>query len=88
MSRSLWKGVFFSNEMLNLKGHNFKLSNRSSIFLNSLNNKVVNIHNGKEYVSIKCNKDGMVGHKLGEFAFTKKKCIKVKKDKKNFKLKK
>jgi len=88
MSRSLWKGIFFSNEVLNLKKNKFKLKNRSSVFINSMNNKLLHIHNGKEFIPIRCNKEGMVGHKLGEFAFTKKKCSKVKKEKKNFKLKK
>lgn len=31
----------------------------------------VKVHNGKQFISIKINKN-MVGHKLGEFAFSRK----------------
>jgi ribosomal protein S19 len=88
MSRSLWKGVYLTSESLRFKKHKYKIKGRSVEFLPIHFNKFFHIYNGKQYVSIRVNKDGMVGHKVGEFCFTKKKCVKVKKDKKNFKLKK
>jgi len=88
MTRSLWKGIFFSNELLKLKKNKYKFKNRSTVFVNGMKNKLLHIHNGKAFIPIRCNKEGMVGHKLGEFSFTTKKCHKTKKDKKNFKLKK
>lgn len=88
MSRSLWKGLFFSNEIFSLKKRKFIIQNRSSVVLPIMNNKLLHIHNGKQYIPIRFNKEGMVNHKLGEFVFSKKKCVKIKKDKKNFKLKK
>lgn len=88
MSRSIWKGLFFSRELFRLNQNNNKITNRSSRILPLLRNKFVHIYNGKKLVSLKLNKEGMFNHNVGEFVFTKKRCVKIKKDKKNFKLKK
>jgi len=88
MSRSLWKGLFFTNEAFSFKKKKHMMQNRSTVLLPMHFNKLLSIYNGKQYVAIRFNKDGMVGHKVGEFSFSKKKCVKVKKEKKNFKLKK
>jgi ribosomal protein S19 len=88
MTRSIWKGFFFTEELFSLKKHKYKINNRSIMCLPFVSNKLLHIHNGKQYVPIRFNKDGALGHKMGEFSFSKKKCMKIKKDKKNFKLKK
>ncbi len=88
MTRSSWKGVYFSNESFLFKKNKFKIQDRSNTVLPMFFNKTFSIYNGKQLIQIKFNKDGVIGHKVGEFSFTKKKCVKVKKDKKNFKLKK
>jgi ribosomal protein S19 len=88
MSRSTWKGVFFTNESFLFKKSKFKMNNRSNLVLPIHFNKLFNIYNGKQYIPIRFNKEGVIDHKVGEFAFSKKKCVKVKKEKKNFKLKK
>lgn len=88
MSRSLWKGLFFTNEAYSFKKNKYMIQDRSITLLPMHFNKLLHIYNGKQYASIRFNKDGMIGHKLGEFSFTKKKCMKIKKEKKNFKLKK
>mmetsp|Transcript_39842 Transcript_39842/g.84959 ORF Transcript_39842/g.84959 Transcript_39842/m.84959 type:complete len:112 (-) Transcript_39842:553-888(-) len=38
------------------------------------------VHTGKQYITVKVG-SGMVGHKFGEFAPTRKKCVHPKKDK-------
>lgn len=88
MSRSIWKGVYFTNESFLLKKNKFKMQDRSNVLLPMHFNKLLNIYNGKQFIPIRFNKEGIINHKVGEFAFTKKKCVKIKKDKKNFKLKK
>lgn len=88
MSRSIWKGVFFSNDLSNLKKNKYKIVNRANTCLPFISNKLLHIYNGKQYIPIRFNNEGFEKHKIGEFSFSKKKCIKVKKDKKNFKLKK
>ena len=88
MSRSLWKGFFISNDYISLRKKKYIVKNRSIVCFPVMNNKLLHIYNGKQYIPIRFNKEGVVGHKLGEFSFTKKKCMKIKKDKKNFKLKK
>lgn len=88
MTRSLWKGLFLTNEFIQLKKKKYILKNRNAICLPRCNNKLLHIYTGKQYIPIRFNKVEVIGHKIGEFSFTKKKCIKVKKEKKNFKLKK
>jgi len=88
MSRSIWKGLFFSNEVILAKSNKYKIKSRSSSILPFLHNKLLNIHNGKQFIALRFNKDNIYDHKLGEFSFSKKKCLKLKKPLKNFKLKK
>ena len=88
MTRSIWKGVFFNSEFYNLKKNRYRLVNRANTCLSFMSNKLLHIHNGKQYIPIRFSNEGFEQHKVGEFSFSKKKCIKAKKDKKNFKLKK
>jgi ribosomal protein S19 len=88
MSRSIWKGIFFTNESFLFKKKKYKMKHRSTTVVPMHFNKLFHIYNGKQFIPIRFNKDGIIGHKVGEFAFTKKKCVKVKKEKKNFKVKK
>lgn len=76
MTRSLWKGPFC--EILN-KQH--QIWSRRSIILPQFIGKQFLIHNGKSFISLKVTED-MVGHKLGEFASTRKKAVHKKKSKK------
>lgn len=63
MTRSLWKGP-----VLNVK------YSRNSIIIPQFVGKVFDIHNGNKFVKITISEE-MVGHKFGEFSFTRKKTI-------------
>jgi small subunit ribosomal protein S19 len=75
MTRSLWKGPF--SEILT---KNQKIWSRRSVILPNLLGKHVFIHNGKNFITLKVT-DDMIGHKLGEFASTRKKVVHKKKTK-------
>lgn len=84
MSRSLWKGVFIDPVLLNYKkfmmeNNNIVLFNRSNIILPEHLNKNINVYNGKDIFNLKITRKEMVGHKIGEFSFTRKKCSKKQK---------
>lgn len=87
MTRSKWKGVFFTYETFKYKNNEFHSMNRNLNVLPIHINKILNIYNGKSFIPIKINKDEMLNHKIGEFSFTKKKCVNLKKEKKNLKKK-
>lgn len=76
MTRSLWKGPFC--EILNKQE---KIWSRRSTILPQFIGKQFLIHNGKSFISLNVTEE-MVGHKLGEFASTRKKPIHKKKGKK------
>ena len=65
--RSNWKISFF-NHKLNKFSKN--INQRSLIINSSMINNSVNIHNGKEYKLLELDKL-MLGHRLGEFFFTR-----------------
>jgi len=88
MTRSIWKGLFFNNEAFKYKKKKYIMHNRNNFLFPMHFHKLFHIYNGKQFIPIRFNKDGVLSHKVGEFSFTKKKCKKIKKDKKNFKLKK
>lgn len=78
MSRSLKKGPFADNHLLNkvkvLNDANKKQviqtwSRRSAIFPDFVGHTIA-VHNGREHVPVYITED-MVGHKLGEFAPTR-----------------
>ena len=79
MSRSLKKGPFCDDhlmkkvEALNASGKKEVIktwSRRSTIFPEFIGHTFA-VHNGKEFIPVYVTED-MVGHKLGEFALTRK----------------
>lgn len=93
MNRSKWKGPFTDQYLIKKverltqlkrqgKKQNFVVrtwSRRSTILPNFVG-YTFQIHNGKTFKSITINND-MVGHKLGEFALTRKPLVHKKKNK-------
>ncbi|KNA05857.1 hypothetical protein SOVF_186490 [Spinacia oleracea] len=74
--RALWKGPFVDAFLLRLKENKEQLANkkiwsRRSSILPEFVGTVVRIYNGKSFVRCKIN-EAKVGHKFGEFAFTRK----------------
>ena len=79
MSRSLKKGPFVDQhlmnkvEKLNASGKKEVIktwSRRSTIFPDFVGHTIA-VHNGKDFIPVYVTED-MVGHKLGEFALTRK----------------
>ena len=79
MARSLKKGPFVDKSLMNkikkLNEANKKevvktWSRRSTIFPDFVGHTIA-VHNGKDFVPVYVTED-MVGHKLGEFALTRK----------------
>ncbi len=79
MARSLKKGPYVSESLMKkiqkLNESNKKevvktWSRRSTIFPEFIGHTIA-VHNGKEFIPVYCTED-MVGHKLGEFALTRK----------------
>lgn len=86
MSRSKWKGPYTQTiriESLNTKQKiNKYIASRNSEIVPKFLGVTFNVHNGKTYSEIKVTND-MVGHKFGEFVFTRSKFyFKKKKSKK------
>lgn len=74
MSRSSWKGPFVSCKLDNLSHKNkliLKTKSRNSSIVPNFVGKTFQVYNGKKFVKIIVNED-MIGHKLGEFASTRK----------------
>ena len=78
MTRSLWKGPYIANcffrqkyDVLD-KNNSVEIYSRSSVVTPRFVGQKVKIHNGQKFVPLLIKTD-MVGHKFGEFAFTKKK---------------
>jgi small subunit ribosomal protein S19 len=90
MSRSKWKGPFVGFQHLNNNLNTFKqqensktnttISRNSDIIPNFLG-LTFNVYNGKSFNEITVSED-MVGHKFGEFSFTRSKFVFKKKNKK------
>ena len=79
MARSLKKGPYVSESLMKkiqklneLNKHEVvkTWSRRSTIFPEFIGHTIA-VHNGKEFIPVYCTED-MVGHKLGEFALTRK----------------
>ena len=87
MSRSVYKGPFFDvqlKEKLKLKKKKQQeviLKKKNTIILPEYINLFFSIYNGKQYTKLKVAEE-MVGHKFGEFVFTRKVKKKDKKKKK------
>jgi len=87
MTRSVWKGpflapCFFRKKYNNstIKGSSIETFSRGSVIMPQFVGTKVGIHNGHKFIMITV-KEEMVGHKFGEFSFTKKKPIHKKKTK-------
>jgi small subunit ribosomal protein S19 len=77
MARSLKKGPYVDQNLLdkvnksNNKDKVIKTWARESIISPEMVGFTIGVHNGREHVPVKVTED-MVGHKLGEFSFTRK----------------
>jgi len=83
MPRSKWKIPFIDKSVLkiiNTNNNNNKIWSRRSTIYPALVGLKLNIYNGKEMVRREI-KSLMVGHKLGEFVFTRKTFLPPKKKK-------
>lgn len=82
MTRSLWKGPFVDNTLLQtpMRASVLIWSRRSTVLPQFVHQKVL-IHNGKRFVPLHITED-MVGHKFGEFAMTRARAVHKKKVKK------
>lgn len=74
MSRSKWKGPYTSLEHLKTinkskKQHVYPITRNSEILPKFLG-LTFKVHNGKNFKEITVN-DSMIGHKFGEFVFTR-----------------
>lgn len=85
MSRSLYKGVYLSSNILTLlqtgkleSVREITTRDRSITIIPQLIGKKLFIYNGKEYFSVLVSPE-MVGHKFGEFVGTRKRAVYKKK---------
>jgi len=69
-NRSSWKGPFVDYTLLTDGRDIIYTYSRSSTILPSLVGKVIRVHNGKSFVSIKVLEE-MIGFKFGEFVATR-----------------
>lgn len=74
MSRSKYKGPFFKKNLFKNNKKIQKIHSKNLIILPEYINKILEIHNGKIYVKLRIT-DKMVGYKIGEFIYTRKKHI-------------
>lgn len=91
MSRSKWKGPFiYAKHLHDLKKFKKQKTKNKETVIVTRNSEIVpafvgstvNIHNGKNHVEIVVS-ENMIGHKFGEFAFTRSRFLfKKKKQKK------
>jgi ribosomal protein S19 len=88
MSRSKWKTPYAylnPNKLLKNASENKQMSRSATIAPRYLN-RVYKVHNGKSFVDLQIT-ESMMGHKFGEFAFTRSKYV-FKKKKMKRKMKK
>ena len=75
MPRAKWKGPYVDTTLIKQNFNNHfdnKTKSRSSEILPSFVGKTFDVHNGIGYTKILIT-DTMIGHKFGEFAFSRKK---------------
>jgi small subunit ribosomal protein S19 len=70
MSRSKWKGSFFSKNVLKKKG-DIKVWSRHSVISQDFLNKKVAIYNGRSFTFLFV-KENHLGFKFGDFSLTRK----------------
>lgn len=79
MSRSEYKGPFFKKELFKNDEIIQKVYSKNLILLPEYINKILEIHTGKLFIKLRIT-EKMVGYKIGEFIYTRKKHIfKIKK---------
>ena len=76
MTRSKWKAPFVHYELLDniIKNSNrsvIRTKSRSSVILASFIGLVIEVYTGRVYSKVYVD-EKMIGHKLGEFSFTRK----------------
>ena len=71
MARSKWKGPFVDKSFLKWKKEYLKSWSRSTTIVPSFVGRSFNVYNGQRFIQIKIT-NLMIGHKLGEFAHTRK----------------
>jgi len=75
MSKSKWKGPNASFILLDAINQQSKkeiiTQSRNSVILPQFVGKTIQVHNGKSYAKVNVT-ENMIGHKLGEFAPTRK----------------
>jgi|TARA_B110000238_G_scaffold199915_1_gene248344 ribosomal protein S19 len=71
MKKFINKKLFLINDQLTTNLPNIKTNSRSSIILPRYLGKTIQVHNGKNFTKLTVVKE-MIGHKLGEFAKTRK----------------
>lgn len=85
MTRSHWKNPFIDKyiykKILNNSSILENIKSRQSTILKPFVGKIFQIYNGFTYIKLKISEE-MIGHKFGEFSFTKKRHIYKKKKKK------
>lgn len=77
MARSLKKGPTVDHSLWFKpfdKKKPIKTWSRKSLILPEFVNQKFQVHNGLRFITVTVTED-MIGHKLGEFAVTRKKCI-------------
>lgn len=70
MSRSKWKGPYFSYKTLNNSNQQKKILNRNSEIVPKFVGLTFQVYNGKNFTDVTVTSD-MVNHKFGEFVFTR-----------------
>jgi small subunit ribosomal protein S19 len=78
MNRSKWKGPYVNEKLLNQSLMIKPFSNNVNIKTTSRNSEIVynfvgltfDVYNGRTFLKLEITKE-MVGHKFGEFAFTR-----------------
>ena len=85
MSRAYWKGVYMDLKYLKeldiTEKHKINVMPRNFEIIPQFFDLTFKVHNGKSYVEILVT-DDMIGHKFGEFVFTRSRFT-FKKNKKN-----
>lgn len=72
MSRSKWKGPFLDLKTKDSTIKNKNVIKRNSLIVPSFVGLTYSVYNGKNYFEINVN-ENMIGHKFGEFSFTRAK---------------
>ena len=78
MTRSVWKGPIVDFSLLKkiktAKYNAIRTWSRRSVVLPQFIGFRFEVHNGKKFIPLLVTED-MVGHKFGEFALTRKRCV-------------